>query len=121
MNEFDWKRAKPKKALFGYKKWDKDQPHLSKVVTLGSVAHRLLDALGLTEKFREHQAVIRWDEFVGPKIAQVTEATSISNGTLYVKVSSDPWRNELQYMREQIIYKINKTLGDEVVKEIKFS
>lgn len=61
-----------------------------------------------------------WQEAVGQQIASVTKPQSFDNGTLYVKVQSAAWRNELSMMRNMIKDKINNLLDGQIVKNIVF-
>jgi len=80
----------------------------------------LIGELGIKKRIDEYQAVVRWSEIVGDLIAKVSEATRIRQGVLFVRVSASTWRNELQLRKSEIMKKLNKALGEEVVKDIKF-
>ncbi|MEX1140100.1 MAG: DUF721 domain-containing protein [Bacteroidota bacterium] len=87
---------------------------------LGPAIEDLLGKLGIGRKIREYDAVAHWAGAVGQQVAKVTEAQSIKNGVLLVRVSNGPWRNELQMLKTDIIRKLNESLGEEVVKDIRF-
>ena len=42
------------------------------------------------------------------------------NGKLFIQSESSVWKNELWINRTEIIFKLNKYLGSEEIKEIKF-
>jgi len=87
---------------------------------LGPAIEDLLGKLGITGKIREYDAVFHWPGVVGEQVTRVTEAQSIKNGILLVRVSNGPWRNELQMLKPEIIRKLNESLGEELVKDIRF-
>ncbi|MBT5268149.1 MAG: DUF721 domain-containing protein, partial [Candidatus Marinimicrobia bacterium] len=58
---------------------------------------------------------------VGERISEVTEAEKIEKGILVVKVSSPVWRNELVFMKSNLINTVNEALAKTVVKDIKFT
>lgn len=87
---------------------------------LGPAIEDLLGKLGISRKIREYDAVAHWERAVGQQVAKVTEAQSIKNGILQVRVSNGPWRNELQMLKPEIIRKLNESLGEAVVKDIRF-
>lgn len=118
MNNPYKKKKKPK--LYGYRKFEKEVPRLDGSKTAGSVINQLLDRMGIAEKVNDSKIVAAWDDVVGAKIARFTTAQSIENGILTVKVKNPIWRNELTYLKEEIKYKLNKTAGKFVVKDIKF-
>lgn len=61
-----------------------------------------------------------WHDVVGKMIARNAQPEKIRNGTLFVKVSSPVWMQELQFMKEMIAEKLNQRLKSEVVKTIFF-
>ncbi|TDI92605.1 MAG: DUF721 domain-containing protein [Caldithrix sp.] len=81
---------------------------------------RLLRSLGIEEKVKEHQAINEWSRIVGENVSKVTKAQNVVNGILFVKVKNSSWRNELIYMRQEILIKIDKTVGRGIIKEVRF-
>ncbi len=79
-----------------------------------------LKRLELSAKLKEYGVWPIWNEIVGVTIARNAQPEKIRNGTLFVKVSSSTWMQELQYMKEMISEKLNQNLGREVVKNIFF-
>ena len=79
-----------------------------------------LRSLGIEEKVKEHQAINEWSRIVGENISKVTKAQNVVNGILFVKVKNSSWRNELIYMRREILIKIDKTVGRGIIKEVRF-
>jgi len=79
-----------------------------------------LSRLGLNQRLREIDAVRLFADAAGEKIAAKAEAVKIENGKLYVRVASSTWRQELTYSSRELIATLNKILGEDIVKEIKF-
>jgi len=79
-----------------------------------------LKRLELSTKLKEYGVWPIWNEIVGATIARNAQPEKIRNGTLFVKVASPTWMQELQYMKEMISEKLNQSLGREVVKNIFF-
>ena len=92
----------------------------SSIRTVGTAIRDLLENLGISRKIREYDAVLRWNEVVGERIAHVTEAVKIEKGVLIVRVQNGPWRNELNLLKNDVIEKLNVALGEKLVKEIRF-
>ena len=65
-------------------------------------------------------ALLMWDKIVEPKVRKNTEATTIESGVLTVKSTNAVWRQELQLKKRKIIEKLNKKIGKEIVKDIRF-
>ncbi len=114
------KYPKIRKRLTGYRKWEKDTFRNDKTSSLGSILHQLIDFLDISDLLAEQQAIIMWSTIVGDTIASVTAAKTIKNGTLNVIVSNSTWRQELNYMKDDIIYKLNRGIGKPIVKDIRF-
>ena len=53
-------------------------------------------------------AVDEWEERVGAKIAEVTRARTVADGTLVVEVRSSAWLMELNMMKRQILRRVNE-------------
>lgn len=87
---------------------------------LGKTIARLLKNMGIEQRIKEHQALNEWSEIVGEKVAAVTRANKVVDGILFVKVKNSSWRNELIYMRQEILVKIDQTVGTGVIKELRF-
>ncbi|MCF7808275.1 MAG: DUF721 domain-containing protein [Candidatus Marinimicrobia bacterium] len=94
---------------------------MSRAETIGNVFAQLFKDLGIEKAIQQNQAVVNWDEFVGERIAEVSQAEKIEKGTLYVKVESPVWRNELSFMKHSLIKDINMKLKKNIVKDIKFT
>jgi len=63
---------------------------------------------GLARRLDLAQAVEDWAERVGPQIAVVTRAESVTpDGILRVRVPSAAWANELSLMTPKILAKMN--------------
>lgn len=92
-------------------------PHLEK---LGEILDKSLKRLDLSSRLEEYRVWPIWNEIVGTTIARNAQPEKIRNGTLFVKVSGSTWMQELQYMKEMILQRLNQSLGREVVKNIFF-
>jgi predicted nucleic acid-binding Zn ribbon protein len=53
-------------------------------------------------------AVEEWGGKVGPKIAAVARARSVTDGTLVVEVRSSAWLMELNMMKGEILRRVNE-------------
>ena len=61
-----------------------------------------------------------WSKTVGVNIAKRTRPLKLKGKTLYVTVATSTWMEELKYMKEDMIKKINTELRKEAVKDIIF-
>ena len=79
-----------------------------------------LESYGLKRGVKQNSALLHWDGVVGKKISQNTEPQSVEHGTLTVFVTNPAWRQELVFKKDQIIKKLNKKIGENTIKEVRF-
>ena len=87
---------------------------------LGAVLEQSLKRFDLAPRLDEYGVWPIWNEVVGKVIARNAQPEKIRNGTLFVKVSSPVWMQQLQFMKEMIADKLNQRLNGEIVKNIFF-
>lgn len=61
-----------------------------------------------------------WQKAVGMNIAKRTRLLKVTGKTLYVTAATSMWMEELKYIKQDIIKKINDELGETAVEEIVF-
>ncbi|MEP6573060.1 MAG: DUF721 domain-containing protein [Gemmatimonadota bacterium] len=67
-----------------------------------------LKRCGFSRRLEQVEVVEAWPTFVGPQIAAVTTAESVSaEGVLRVRVTTAAWANELSMMVPQILARVN--------------
>lgn len=88
---------------------------------VGGVLGRVMQGLGLGAALRGWQAVEAWPRVVGTRVSRHTRAVSFRDGTLHVEVEGSAWMHELGFLKRQLLGRINEHLGDEVVRELRFS
>jgi predicted nucleic acid-binding Zn ribbon protein len=88
--------------------------------TIGSAIARVLEHFGLSQKVRQYTVVDCWAQVVGDQIAKVTVAEKIADGRLFVKVANPVWRNELVFLKKDLITKLNHAMAQDVVNDIVF-
>jgi predicted nucleic acid-binding Zn ribbon protein len=96
------------------------RPGAGSVKPVGVALQQLIDGLGIAPTIKQYDVLRLWGSIVGEQIARVTEAQRMEKGVLFVRVASAPWRAELAMKRMEIMQKINATLGERVVNEIRF-
>jgi hypothetical protein len=87
---------------------------------LGDVLDKSLKRLELAPRLDEYGVWPVWNDVVGNPIARNAQPEKIRNGTLFVKVTSPVWMQQLQFMKELITEKLNQRVGSPVVKNIFF-
>lgn len=92
----------------------------SQTEKLGAVLEKSLQRLALSARLMEYRVWPIWDDIVGSTIAANAQPEKIRHGTLFVKVNSSTWMQQLQFMKEMIADRLNERLGKEVVKNVFF-
>ena len=61
-----------------------------------------------------------WDSIVGAPIAENARPAAFKGDILLVNVTSSPWMQQLQFLKKDLIGKINAEFGKPLVGDIKF-
>lgn len=80
----------------------------------------LFNELGIERKIKKYRAMTEWPEIVGDRISKVATPEKITENILYIKVKNSSWRNELIFMKHEILKKIDKAIGGGIIQDIKF-
>ncbi len=93
---------------------------MPKPASLGTILQQAVEASRIDVDLDAYRLWQQWDEVVGAAIAQNTRPEAIKGKLLLVKVSSAPWMQQLQFLKPELIEKLNQTLGKELVEDIRF-
>jgi len=88
---------------------------------VGDILPAVLKSAGLERKLQEQEILELWPEAVGPEIASRTEPIGIDKGILHVYVEHGAWMQELHFMANDIVQKLQKTAPDVELKRIRFT
>ena len=61
-----------------------------------------------------------WDQIVGDVIAQNARPAAFKGKILLVHVSSSAWIHQLQFLKKEMIEKLNEALGNALIDDLKF-
>jgi predicted nucleic acid-binding Zn ribbon protein len=90
------------------------------VEALPLVLSRLFKRLGLEDELQGWRAVEDWARVVGPRVARHTRAVGFEQGVLRVEVEGSAWMHELGYLKQELINAVNRELGTDRVREVRF-
>ncbi|MBI2074109.1 MAG: DUF721 domain-containing protein [Gemmatimonadetes bacterium] len=77
---------------------------------VGDVLRRYLARAGFGERLRQASVVEDWPKIVGDKIAAVSRPEAVTqDGTLFVRVTSAPWMQELQLLTPELLKRLGGT------------
>ena len=92
-----------------------DKPDL-----LGNVLEGVLKASNLKIDLSLHKLWKQWADLVGPAIAQNARPAAIRGNLLLVNVSSAPWMQQLQFLKDELIKKLNDAFEKNPIADIRF-
>jgi len=81
---------------------------------------KLLKDLGVDFILKRHQLWTCWEKVVGEKIADHTHPDFISGKSLFILVDHPTWMHQLNFLKEQLLSKINQELKTQPITEIRF-
>ena len=87
---------------------------------LGDVLQEVIDELGVRKEIDEARVIETWASVAGDKINEVTESAWMKDSTLYVKITSAAWRQELHMNRRKWRERLNGEFESDLVEEINF-
>jgi len=88
-------------------------------MSLGEAIQAFLNTHGIKDQTSVQTIINEWDLLMGEPIAQNTEKMWFARNTLYIKMKSPAWRNELQMARLKIKEMVNKKIGKDLVQDVK--
>jgi predicted nucleic acid-binding Zn ribbon protein len=87
---------------------------------IATVLSRLFRQMGLDRDLEAWRAVEEWADVVGPRISDHTRAVGFRDGTLRVEVEGSAWMHELGFLKRDLVRRINRHLGSELVRDVRF-
>ena len=77
------------------------------------------EALKKSKKLREVYLKAKWNEVVGDSLTERCYPLKIIDECLYVVADTSSVANYLRMSQEDIIFKVNRILKDEIIKDIR--
>ncbi len=87
--------------------------------SIGSLLPRVLSDLGLTDTARVMQIAARWEEAVGPEIADHCRPTALRGELLEATVDSSVWCQQLQLRAPEILEGLRRVLGEKAPSSLR--
>lgn len=91
---------------------------MSEEKPLKKTIDKLLRAYGYQDQLDELEIVKIYENLVGQLFANHTQKIGFKNKILYVKLDSAALKQELNYVKEGLVEKVNRELGRRVVEKI---
>lgn len=80
----------------------------------------VLERYQLGEEYSRQRVLLLWRGVVGEKIAKLSRALRLCGTTLWIEVSSPTVAQELSYLKDEYVRRLNERLGEETVNSIRF-
>ena len=87
---------------------------------IGDLILDSINKMGFAERIQRQSAVVRWSEIVGEKIAAETEALRVEGSTLVIKVYKAAWRQQLTFLKDELLARLEADLGKDHIADIRF-
>jgi predicted nucleic acid-binding Zn ribbon protein len=92
----------------------------SDAVHIGDILQRLLKTGQSDGNFDLTQIWHVWDRAVGPLIAENAHPAGFKGNILLVYANSSAWVQQLRFLKQDVIEKLNRELGKDLVSDIRF-
>ncbi|MBN1600159.1 MAG: DUF721 domain-containing protein [Chitinispirillaceae bacterium] len=87
---------------------------------LDVIVDEVCSRFGINDARAQYKALHIWSEITGDTIAAISVAERLTDGRLFIRVKHSVWRMELNFRKQELVEKMNKALGQEIIKEIVF-
>jgi len=90
--------------------------------SISDILYAALKRRGLASQIEENALLKLWPQAVGNQIAAKTQPDCLRNGTLFVRTTSSIWVQQMHFIKEEILRKLNELAGKKnEVKDIRFT
>ncbi len=89
-------------------------------VAVGKAVKSALKDLGMERIIERYAIWDCWEEIVGREVAAHTRPEFFSGPCLFIKVDHSTWMHQLHFLKDQILYNLNRKLGLQAVSELRF-
>lgn len=92
---------------------------MAEPMTIADLMPQMMAGLGGEKRSREHIVFAAYENAVGDHLARHSRADSMRDQTLFVRVDNSALAHEITLLREPILQRMRKDLGNIVVAEIR--
>lgn len=86
--------------------------------SLGAAIEQFLKQNRLDKKIDTSELTVHWKEIAGEMIARHTVRLFLKDHTLFLQIDSAALKNELHFLKGQLIRNVNQFVKKEMVKEL---
>lgn len=88
---------------------------------LSDILRNAIEETMTHRRFDEITAIQLWPSVIGRELAEKSPRPVVKNGVMTIRIFSAPLRQELNMRRSSLAAALNKAVGKDVIKEIKFT
>ena len=91
-----------------------------KMQSIGEALADFLRESGLEKPIMERRIIELWPQLMGESVARLTRDVEVTDGVLYVRLSSAALRSQLFEIRFELVKKLNDAVGCEgVIRDVR--
>jgi len=90
-------------------------------VAISSVLERVMKDLGIGARVKIVRIITRWDKIFSPPVSRVSLPRDLKGKTLFIEVQDSVWLQQLTFMDQLIMDRINQEFGPGTVRKVCFS
>ncbi len=94
------------------------RPKMRRPAAVADLLSAMLRGTPAEKRLKEGGIWMVWESAVGSRIASHAQPSAFRDGTLTLAVDSAPWMQQLNYLKRELIAKVNEQLGEEMVKDL---
>lgn len=85
---------------------------------VGDIISDIIDDAGTRPEFDRQKVCYLWSDVLGPDITRATTRRYVEGDVLHVYMSSAALKNELSFMLDLLVERLNLAAGDSLIKKI---
>jgi len=103
-------------------KREREKRHLNHpfpCITLAAAIKRALNSPRIKRRLNAVQITSEWESLVGSNLAQHVQPVSLHKGLLTLQADSSVWRQQICFMKEQLLEQISSRFKEEMVRDLR--
>lgn len=89
-------------------------------VSLKEAVEKFLKDFNLEDKLNETKLVNAWEDVAGKLVHRHTREIYINDRILFIRTDTPALKQELSYQKTRLIEQLNKSVGKQIITDIRF-
>lgn len=86
--------------------------------SIGDIIDGMMAQTGITDEYARQRLCYLWAEVVGSGINRFTSRRYVEGDVLHVHITSAALKNEISFLRPQLVKRLNDAVGETVISDI---